>query len=186
MKTGIVRGIGTAILVLGLAAPGLALAGDAKGCSILGTWLGFDPANNDALTGWVVSATGSSNNAGTNSLEYLNLDPTIGMLFPTAVRMNTLHGVWERTGGNTFNWTMIGYTVDAAGDIVWIGKLTGNTVTSDNCSVETILDTKLWIYAPDQNPYTGELMVLPYGVPNPLLFPTHYGFRATVEVPEGD
>jgi len=73
---------------------------------------------------------------------------------------------------------------DAAGDIVWVGKLTGNTLASNDCSVETILDTKLWIYAPDQNPYTGELMVLPYGVLNPIEFPTHYGFRATVEVPE--
>lgn len=179
--------IGAVILMFGLAVPGIALAnGNAKGCSLQGTWIGFDPLDNNALTGWIVSANGKSNDEGTNILEFPNFDPTLSGLFPSAVHASPSRGIWVRTGGNTFDYTMIAVAVDAAWDIVWVSKLSGHVTLIENCSIERIDDTKLEIYAPDQNPYTGTLMELPYGVPNPIAFGTHYGFRARVDLFESE
>jgi hypothetical protein len=178
MKTRVWRHIVVGVLMLGLAAPGLALAdGSAKGCQFQGTWFGFDPGTG-ALSGWVVTVAGQASNAGTNNLEYPNFDPSLGFL--PATRISTLRGSWVRTGGNTFDYTMIGLATDSSLNIIWIGKLSGHITLSADCNTETIEDTTLEVFGPDQNPYGGELMI-------PVIhLPTHYGFRTSVDLPDLD
>jgi hypothetical protein len=186
MKTGVWRHIVVSVLMLGLATPGLALGdGSGKGCQFHGTWFGFDPGTG-ALTGWMVTAAGQASNAGTNNLEFPIFNPTLSNLFPDATAISTLRGSWVRTGGNTFDYTMIGVATDVARNVVWIGKLSGHITLSADCNTETIEDTTLEVFAPDENPYTGTRMELPYGVPNPIPQPTHYGFRTSVDLPDLD
>jgi len=173
-----------AIMTLGLAFPGVSQADrNAEGCIFDGTWFGYNPGTG-TLTGWVVTVAGMSSKAGTNNLEHSLFDPTFNGVFPTAERLSTLRGAWVRTGGNTFDFTMIGMALDAARQPVWVGKLTGHIIIDDGCMTETIEGTRLEIFAPDQNPYTGIRMELPYGLPNPIPLPTHFGFRARVDLPE--
>jgi hypothetical protein len=178
MKKGIGRHILVGLLMLGLATPGLAFAdGKGQGCSFQGTWFGFDPGTG-ALTGWMVSVTGQASNAGVNNLEYPNFDPSLGFL--PATRISTLRGSWVRTGGNTFDYTMIGLATDSQLNIIWVGKLSGHITLSADCQTETIEGTTLEVFAPDQNPYSGELMI-------PVVhLPTHYGFRTSVGFPDLD
>lgn len=172
------------IMMLGLALPGVTQAdGNAKGCIFDGTWFGFNPGTG-ALTGWVVTVAGQSSKAGTNNLEHSYFDPTLSGLFPSAARLSTLRGAWVRTGGNTFDFTMVGMALDVANQPVWVGKLTGHIIIDEGCMTETIAGTKLEVFASDQNPYTGTKMELPYGLANPIALPTHFGFRASVDLPE--
>jgi hypothetical protein len=174
-----------ALLAAGLAGPAIADDGG-KGCQFQGTWFGFDMPGSGALTGWVVTVAGQASNRGTNNLEYPYFRPDLSGLFPTAIAVSTLRGSWERTGGNTFDYTMIGVATDADRNPVWIGKLSGHITLSADCNTETIEDTTLEIYAPDQNPYTGTKMDLPFGVPNPIPQATHWGFRTSVDFPQID
>jgi len=169
MKKGIGRHILVGLLVLGLVTPGLALAGGSgKGCSLQGTWFGFDPGTG-ALTGWMVTVAGQASNGGTNNLEYPVFDPTLGDNFPTAVRLSTLRGAWERTGGNTFAYSFMGIALDSDNMPVWIGKVSGNIRLSDDCGTEAIT-AELAVYFPSVSPFDGApLFTMP--------LPEHYGYR---------
>jgi hypothetical protein len=156
-------------LMMCMAAPGLAAAGDArKDCSLLGTWFGTDPTTH-VLTGWMVSVTGQSNNEGTNNLEYPVFDPTLGGGFSNAVRLSTLRGVWERTGGRTFAYSFMGMAVDTTNMPVWIGKVTGTIGLSEDCRTEAIT-ASLAVYLPNVSPFDGA----PYFT---MPLPDHYGYR---------
>lgn len=164
------------ILLLGLVAPGMALAGDAgKGCVFNGTWFGVASPENPVLTGWMVTAEGKSANAGTNNLEYPTFDPTLGGMFLDAARVSTLRGAWERVGGNEFVYTMTGMAVTDTGIPVWVGKLSGTIVLSADCNSETITAT-LEVFHPEASPFTGEPMFA-------LPLPQHFGKRAYVDLP---
>lgn len=179
-------GVLACLILLGIASASPAIAdGAGKGCQFQGTWFGFD-LGTGALTGWFVTVAGQGSNGGTNSLEYPYFNPMLNGLFPSATAISTLRGSWVRTGGNTFDYTMIGIATDVARNPVWIGKLSGHITLSADCNTETIEGTTLEVYAPDENPYTGTKMVLPFGVPNPISQPTHYGFRTSVDFPELD
>lgn len=167
------RSIVACVLMLGLAIPGAAIAGNAgKGCTLQGTWFGVVSPDDTTLTGWMVTVAGKSANEGTNNLEYPNFDPTFGGMFPTAARLSTLRGAWERTGGNTFAYTMIGIAVDEFNVPVWIGKLSGDTTLSSDCKSEFITAT-LEVFAPDQSPFDDVGFAVP--------LPDHYGYRAYVD-----
>lgn len=174
MNTRILKGIFAAVLMLGLAMPGVTYAGDnAKGCSLQGTWFGVVSPDDARLTGWMVTVAGQSSNGGTNNLEYPSYDITLGGAFPAAVRMSTLRGAWQRTGGNTFAYTMTGIAVDANNLPVWFGKLTGNTTLSGDCAIETITG-QLDVFVPGVTGYESPFDGTPV-VTAPL--PTHYGRR---------
>lgn len=177
MKTRIVRNVVLGIIMLGLSLPGMASAGGpGKGCSMLGTWFGVEGADSTVLSGWVVNAMGSSANSGINNLEYPTFDATLGVGLP-AVRMSTLRGAWERTGGNTFTYTMIGSGVAADGlTTVWIGKLSGNITISDDCNREHITAV-LEVFSPTESPFDGVRLFK-------VDLPDHYGYRAYVNLPQ--
>ena len=180
MNTRMLKWVFATVLMLGLAMPGVTLAGDdGKGCSFQGTWFGVVSPEDARLTGWMVTVAGQSSNGGTNNLEYPSYDVTLGDNFPTAVRMSTLRGAWRRTGGNTFAYTMTGIAVDADNMPVWFGKLTGNIVLSADCATETITG-KLDVFVPGvpgmESPFDG----IPF-VTAPL--PEHYGRRVYLDKP---
>lgn len=175
MNTRILKGIFAAVLMLGLAMPGVTYAGDnGKGCSFQGTWFGVVSPEDTTLTGWMVTVAGQSSNRGTNNLEYPTFDPTLGV-FMSAVRVSTLRGAWARVGGNRFVYTMTGMAVDADGVPVWVGKLSGNITLSGDCKSETITAT-LEVFLPGVSPFDG----LPYFT---IPLPAHYGYRAYVDLP---
>jgi hypothetical protein len=162
------------VLMFGLAIPGAALAGDAgKGCSILGSWFGVDTLEDKNLTGWMVTVTGKSENRGTNDFEFQNFDPTFFGYFPTAVRLSSSDGAWERTGGNTFKYSFIGFALDAANQLVGIIKTSGEVSLSDDCNSETLSATA-YLYDPLEGPFADE----PFQV---VPFPELYGYRIQLD-----
>ena len=168
------------LLVVTLMIPGLASAGDAgKGCSFQGTWFGVQSPEDARLTGWMVTVAGQSSNGGTNNLEYPGYDTTLGGAFPAAVRLSTLRGAWQRTGGNTFAYTMTGIAVDANNLPVWFGKLTGNITLSSDCATETITG-RLDVFVPGMTGYESPFDGTPV-VTAPL--PEHYGRRVYLDLP---
>jgi len=161
-----------AIMLGAIAVPGTVAAAEGKGCSIIGSWYGYGP---DGLINWIVNVQGPSQSYGTNNIESLVFDYTMGGAFD-AVKGTNLRGVWERTGGNTFSITMIGYAVNAENVPVWLGKMSGNVTLVDDCNEEELTLT-MEIFAPDQDPFTD---VPAYGG-GPL--PFHEGYRMRVDPP---
>ena len=175
MKNNIIRCTLTGILMLGLAIPSAAWAGDAgKGCSLQGTWFGVAGLEDSTLTGWMVTVTGKSENKGTNNLDFPTFDPTLSGNFDQAVRLSSLRGNWERTGGNTFDYTFMGIAVDEFNLPVWIGKVSGQITLSADCNRETIT-AAMEVFLPSMNPFDGDPLF-------PLPLPIHYGHRASVDL----
>lgn len=157
-------------LVLGLAMTAAlafastAHAGDAA-CKLTGGWIGY--FGNAA--GWTAVADGVAQSHGTITINYPALDPTLFGAFPTAVRISSLQGVWERTGGRSFAYTTIGIAVDAQGNTLWLGKLYGTETMQAGCDVELVTAT-FGVYPPNANPFEDEpLLLLPQA--------PHYGYR---------
>lgn len=128
-----------------VAASAVAESEPKKGCSLQGSWMG---SNIKLLTTY----NGLSASSGTIIEELPGFDATFGGRFPAAVTLTSLRGVWERTGGNTFVYTQVGYALDAAGNIVWIGKNSGNKTLTEDCNLMTIKST-LEVFSPDDNPF---------------------------------
>jgi hypothetical protein len=156
------------LMVAWIAAPAVAVAGGSgQGCSLLGTWFGIDPAA-QTLTGWMVTVQGSSNNEGTNVLEFPTFDVTLGGAFPAAYG-STSRGWWRRTGGNTFEYSFMSIATDYSRIPVWIGVVSGNIEISSDCTTETIT-AGLAVFLPDMSPFEDEPVLT-------LALPTHYGRR---------
>lgn len=199
MRRNIIRSALLGILLLGFAIPGAALADDgANGCSNLGTWFGVTPFPPDQvpppvtppppwdvtyLSGWSVSVTGKSNNEGANNFEYPVFDPKFTMLgleetepFASAVRIGTMRGNWVRTGGNTFDYTFMGFAYDEANMPAYISKISGLVVLIEDCQYQ-YTTALMEVYWPYMNPFDEDLepaYVIPLGV--------FYGYRAKVDV----
>jgi hypothetical protein len=128
------------------------------------------------LTGWMVTVEGASLFSGTNNLEFPTFDPTLRdpntgyVPFPTADRVSTLRGIWQRTGHNTFAYSFTGFGLQ--GQIpLYIAKVAGTIELSRDCRTEKITAT-LSVYLPTVSPFTGQPV---YPFPQPL--PDHYGYR---------
>ena len=128
-----------------LAAPAMGATGQNNGCSLQGSWMGT--GNIQLLTTY----NGQSVSSGTIIGELPGFDPTLGGTFPNAVTLTSLRGVWERTGGNTFVYSQVGYALDATGKIVWIGKNSGNKLLTEDCNLMKIEST-LAVSSPDGTP----------------------------------
>ena len=155
-----------------------------KTCQFLGTWFGIASPENPMLAGWVVSVTGQNSSHGTNNLEYPTFDPKLGFLDPAivefygfdeAVRVSTLRGVWQRTGGRTFTYSFMGMAVNENNVPVWIGRVSGDIELSEDCTTEHIT---AWmdVYLPSVSPFTGAA-----ALSFPL--PPHYGMRYALGTP---
>jgi hypothetical protein len=74
-------------------------------------------------------------------LQYIEGDPTLFGSFPAAASVSDVHGVWVRTGPNTFRTTQQGYGLDgghgAASNIVYFSRAS-STVTLLDCNTMEI------------------------------------------------
>ena len=140
-------------------------------CQLAGSWLGYI----GGYSTWVAAVDGVSNSGGTITIDYPALDATLFGIYPTGVRVGILRGAWERTGGRTFAYTTLAVAVNALGQPLWLGKLSGTETLGPDCDVEKITAT-FYAFAPDADPF----------VDAPLYtFPQldHFGYRIKVDVP---
>jgi hypothetical protein len=162
----------TAVILLFMV-PVPAAAGKDEGCKLNGSWIGYT----DSGAWWMASPTGQNAANGINVLDVPGFDFTLEGAFPDVVNSSKLRGVWERTGGNTFAYTVIGFTVDGNGDAQYISKLTGTETILEGCDVMFLEHTTLQIYAPDADPFSDDPIL------DPMYFEDHYGFRMHVDLP---
>jgi len=193
MRNNIIRGALLCILLLGFAIPGAALAGGGKkGCSNLGTWFGVSPVPPDDqpstevwappwddiyLTGWSVTVTGKSNSEGTNLFEYPNFDATLGGTFSDAARIGSMRGNWKRTGGNTFDYTFMGFGYGASNMPLYIAKISGQVELIEDCQYQKTTAI-MEVFFPNMRPFQDAPypeMVIELG--------EFYGYRAKVVSP---
>jgi hypothetical protein len=137
-----------------------------NGCTLQGDWISYDA---NGVPQWMASVAGQSNSSGTTELEAPAVFPTLptpdGPLFPDAVGMTQLRGAWERTGGDTFDYTYIGYAYDENGIPIYICRLTGAITGSGDCNSGEVTAT-LYVYQCDSsgvcpNPYGETQFVVP-------------------------
>ncbi len=119
--------------------------GGAKGCSIIGSWMTdpkqrFDPLPPnlaDYNIPWMATFNGESSHSGT----MVTMVPLWPEELPPGVKVTDLRGNWERTGGNTFKFTQVGWGVNGSGDAVLVFRNSGTTTLSENCSVSRVEST---------------------------------------------
>ena len=118
-----------------LMASGVAAAGKRDGCNPQGSWISYD----DGMPTWIAGLHGQSASSGTNELEY----PAFGVNFGTPPTAGTkMRGVWERTGGNTFVYTMLGYSFDSAdGTPTWMNRMSGTLTLGEDCNSMAVTAT---------------------------------------------
>lgn len=168
-------------LILILAVPALASEGPKDGCKLLGSWLGYSTATGDAW--WMSTISGQNASAGTVVLEVPGFDVTFPVgdppiqIFPNAVKMTDLKGTWERTGGNTFAYTVLGIVVDENGVTQYIAKLSGTETVFEGCDTMFLEHTTLQLFLPAANPFADDPLI------GPVPFPDHYGYRMKVDLP---
>lgn len=198
MRKSIIRSALLGILV-GFLIPSVALAGSGeKGCSNMGTFFGVSPFppgqvtppvippppwDTTYLSGWSVTITGKSNNEGTNLFEFPVFDAKFTILglqdtepFASADRIGSMRGNWIRTGGNTFDYTFMGFAYTAVNMPAYIAKVSGQVVAIEDCQYQ-YTTAVMEIFWPDMNPFDENLepaFVIPLGV--------FYGYRAKVDV----
>lgn len=196
MRNNIIRAALIGILLLGFAIPGVAMAGGGqKGCSNLGTWFGVSPFpldptlpppeipppapplpwNDLYLTGWSVTVTGKSNSEGTNLFEYPNFDATLKGNFEEAVRIGSMRGNWKRTGGNTFDYTFMGFGYNASNVPLYIAKISGQVELIEKCQYQktTAIMEVFW---PNMRPFQDAGPIV-------IELGEFYGYRAKVVPP---
>ena len=192
MRKSIIRAALLVVLLLGFAIPGAVLAGGEKGCSNLGTWFGVSPTfpppppgtllpppwdwEVTYLAGYSVTVTGKSNNEGTNLFEYPIFDATLMGNIPGAARLGSMRGNWKRTGGNTFDYTFMGFAYDTEGMPVYTAKVSGQVELIQDCQYQKTTAV-MEVYLPFDNPFDDEvepLMTIPLG--------EFYGYRAKVDL----
>lgn len=180
MRKNIFYGALLGILMLGFTIPGVALAGGGgQGCSNIGTWFGVVAPDDTRLTGWVASVLGKSNNEGTNIFEFPTFNPTFGIEdppFSLAARIGSMRGNWKRTGGNTFDYTFMGFAFDASNVPVYIAKVSGQVTLFNRCQYQ-YTTAVMEVFLPSMNPFhdSGPIAVIPLG--------EFYGYRAKVDLP---
>ena len=159
-----------AILLLLVAVP--AVAGGHKGeCKLQGSWYGHD---SEGIAWWQSTADGQSASHGT-----LNLDvPSSVQYFPGAVAVTELKGQWTRTSGNTFDWTVVGYPLDAAANTLFIAKVSGRDIFSEDCDTLLVADIVMEVFLPTANIDTDSPIMVETS------FPDHPGYRVKVNLPE--
>ena len=179
MRKSIIRVALLAILSLGFAIPAVALADDeGKGCSNLGTWFGVMGLGDTRLAGFSGTVTGKSSNMGTNHFSFPTFDPSFGLDVPPfnlAVSITDMRGDWVRTGGNTFDYTFMGFAMDAENVPVYIAKVSGDVALIQDCQYQYITAV-MEVFLPSMSPFHMEpIAVISLG--------EFYGYRAAVDLP---
>lgn len=167
-----------------------------KGCSNIGTWVTAIPAepfnedDPDDYPPWISTDFGLSASSGTIVTDVprwpnikVVVPGTTTAVFPEAVRMTELKGVWERTGGHAIAFTQIGWAVDKDGNPQYVVRNSGTTTFTDDCNTENVKSTVEWFCTPSTASLCGTVEQ------NPTLFlfavelPVMTGYRLMVTPP---
>lgn len=121
---------------------------------MIGSWVSY--AEQGGIAGpWVGNVTGASNSSGT-----ITVETPVWPNLPWVARV-TMMGAWERTGGNTFAFTQIGFVPAADGTPLFIAKNVGTETITDDCNTLTVVSTmQLFLFATGE-PFTEALPVEP-------------------------
>ena len=152
-------------------------SGYGRGCTYIGSWLGY---NSDEKVAWTSQANGMQSSHGTMLLE-IPFDPATfnGSGFNAVALLSNLKGEWKRIGHNTFYYRAASFAYNADGDAEWLAKLTGTaTVTGDECDVVEIDDTVLSIYFSD-----ADHELIDDGLFYQMQFGSHKGYRIRNDLP---
>lgn len=142
------------ILLASFGAAGVATAGEGgKDCSPIGTWLQVNP-DTHVLAGFLSTTNGQSSEGGTLNIENPGFGLTLYGLFPNAVKGSSDRGVWQRTGGMTLKYSVMGTAIDSSGAIVWIRRISGTATILDDCMTEKITAV-MAVYLPTDNAFEG-------------------------------
>lgn len=161
-----------------LVAPMANANGAKEGCKPLGSWMGY---TTEGSAWWVSTISGQNASEGVAILDVPGFDPTLPVddvpTFPTVTDITLLRGVWERTGGNTFSYTMTAIALDDDGNAVYISKLTGRETLSEDCNTMYLEDNYLQIFLPAADPFSDDPII------GPIFYPNHHAYRMMVDLP---
>ncbi len=158
------------ILILILVAPALAGEKHERDCKLLGSWIGYDAGG---AAWWTTTADGQNAAKGT-----LNLEAPGSVLFlPGAAAVTEMRGSWVKTGWNTYDWTVVGFSYDAYATTVGLARLSGKDTMSEDCDTVLVSNVVLEYFYPDADLNNDE----PYATAN---FPDHAGYRIQLYRPE--
>ena len=158
-------------LPLTLGGVGSVHAQGARGCSLIGSWFGYDEFGSMY---WTATHTGQNSSKGTSNLEVPSFDATLGGFFPDAEKITIARGSWKRLDGYTFAGAAIAMAVDAVGQTEYVLKVNGKNTLSAGCN-SMWLEVTLEIYLPNQNPFTEDSFF------DPIPLPGHPGYRMTAD-----
>ena len=134
-------------------------------CKLTGAWIGYL----GPTASWTAIADGISQSYGSIVITYPAMDATMFGSFPSAVRISSFQGTWARKGGGNFAYSTVAIAVDALGNTLWVGTLTGTETMQPGCNTE-LVTAKFAAYLPDANPFTD----VPFFT---MDLPDHYGYR---------
>lgn len=164
-----------ATLILMFAAPVFAGNGNMGDCKLLGSWIGYQ--GEDGPAWWLSTADGQNASRGT-----LNLEVPGSLMFfvgDGAVAVTELKGAWEKTGENTYDWTVVGFPFLADTTTLLIAKLSGVDTISEDCNTIAVTNVVMELFYA-----TDDINVVdPFFADN---FPDHDGHRISVNLPEPD
>jgi len=156
--------------ILMFAAPVFAGEKSEADCKLLGSWMGYDASGS---AWWTSTADGQSASHGTLNLEV----PGSVLFFPDAMSVTELRGVWKKTGGNTYDWTVIGFPYDVIATTLVLVRLSGKDTISEGCDTVFVSDVVMEVFLPDAD--------LNSDIPISISpFPDHWGHRIKLSLPE--
>ena len=158
-----------ATLFLLLSAPAIADGGKG-GCKATGSWYGYDESGS---IWWISTVDRQSASHGTINLEI----PGSANLFG-AFAITELKGQWKRTSGNTFDWTVVGFSFDENIASHLIAKVRGTNVFDESCDKMMVTDIFMEVFLPTADIYSDP----PIDTDDSFL--DHPGFRIKVDMPE--
>jgi hypothetical protein len=138
-------------------------------CKLFGSWIGY----NESGAWWTTTADGQNASKGTLNLEA----PGSVVYFQGATAVTELKGAWKKTGGNTYDWTVLGFPYDASGNTLALAKLSGKDTMSEDCNIIYVTDVVLEVFAPTADVNTDAPLSTGY-------FPDHEGHRIQINLPE--
>jgi len=112
-------------------------------CGVVGTWM------HSGDTIWLATNTpGTSATAGQMDIEWITLDPTLGVGLP-AVRASNPKGVWEKVNQHEYRITWVAYGLGANGLPVYVmrGIAMAAMTGCDRADLTAVLE----VFGPDQD-----------------------------------
>lgn len=119
-------------------------------CRPDGSWIGSSPTWGSS---WLIEYQSVNRWEGSFTLRFVGGDPSAGGAFPVESQSIAV-GSWIRTGGRSFDYTMVYYGLAAGGqEPVVLIKLTGEVVIADDCQTLDVYNEWYSIYHPTQDPF---------------------------------